>query len=109
LFDRLEMLREPALPPQFVYPARVGRRQVWYLMAGGQVVGTTVTPTDDLAAAKCLRRLRRAFHPGESSDATADRPARQIVSAWFRTHRDELQTILMPDEAMRFCQRLQVS
>jgi excinuclease ABC subunit C len=109
LFERLEILREPALPAQFVYPARVGRRQVWYLLVDGRVEAATPMPADHTAAAKCLRRLRSAFRPGDYSDATSDRPARLIVSAWFRTHRDELRSILTPDEAVQFCRWLQAS
>lgn len=108
LHDRLEILREPALPAQFVYPAYAGRRQAWYLLSEGRVVGATAMPADSKAACKCLRRLRRAFQLNNDSEATADRPARQIVNAWFRTHRDQLQTILTPNEAMQFCRRLQV-
>jgi excinuclease ABC subunit C len=108
LHDRLEILRQPALPVQFVYPVIVGRRQVWYLLAHGRVVGATAMPMESSAAGKCVRRLHRAFRRSDESDPTADRPARQIVSAWFRAHRDELQTILMPDEAIQFCRRLQV-
>jgi excinuclease ABC subunit C len=108
LHERLELLREPALPTQFVYSATVWQRQAWYLVADGRVVGATALPTNAAAAAKCLRRLRRAFCPCDRSDATTDRPARQIVSAWFRTRRDELKTILTPNEAVEFCQRVQL-
>jgi excinuclease ABC subunit C len=107
LHDRLEILREPPLPAQFVYPATIGRRQAWYLLSDGRVVGATAMPMDGAAAGKCLRRLRRVFRPNDVGEAAADRPARQIVSAWFRTHRDELQKVLRPDEAMQFCRQLQ--
>jgi excinuclease ABC subunit C len=108
LHDRLELLREPPLPSRFVYPVSLGRRQVWYLLAGGRVVGATPIPSSGEEAAKCLRRLRQAYQADEGVDATADRPARQIVSAWFRTNRDELRTILSPDEAEQYCQNVRV-
>jgi excinuclease ABC subunit C len=108
LHDRLEMLREPALPARFVYPVNVGRRQAWYFLADGRVVGGSPIPISGEEAEKCLRRLRRAYRLAEGVDVTADRPARQIVSAWFRTNRDHLQTILSPDEAEQFCRHLQV-
>jgi excinuclease ABC subunit C len=107
LYDRLEVLREPALPARFVYPVSLGRRQVWYLLAEGRVVGATPIPSDGDEAEKCLRRLERAYQVEQPVDATADRPARQIVSAWFRTNRDHLQTILSPSEAEQFCRHLQ--
>jgi excinuclease ABC subunit C len=108
LNDRLEMLREPPLPSRFVYPVSLGRRQVWYLLAGGRVVGATPVPDSSQGADKCLRRLRQAYRVDEGIDATADRPARQIVSAWFRANRDELRTILSPDEAEQYCRNLRV-
>ena len=107
LHDRLEMLREPALPARFVYPVSLGRRQVWYLLAGGRVVGATPIPSSGDEADKSLRRLQRAYQVVDGVDVTADLPARQIVSAWFRANRDHLQTILSPDEAEQFCRHLQ--
>ena len=107
LHDRLEMLREPALPDRFVYPVSLGRRQVWYLLAGGRVVGATPLPSSGGEADKSLRRLQRAYQVVDGVDVTADRPARQIVSAWFRANRDHLQTILSPDEAEQYCRHLQ--
>jgi excinuclease ABC subunit C len=107
LHERLEILREPTLPARFVYPVSLGRRQVWYLLAGGRVVGATPLPSGGEEAEKCLRRLRRAYQFDGNVDVTADRPARQIVSAWFRANRDELRTILSPDEAEQFCRHLQ--
>lgn len=109
LHDRLEVLREPSLPSQFIYPVDLGRRQVWYLLAGGRVVAATPIPSSGGEAEKCLRRLQQAYQFNHGVDAPADRPARQIVSAWFRTNRDELRTILSPDEAEQFCRRLQAS
>src|SRR3954447_20062720 len=106
LYDRLEMLREPALPAQFIYPVQFGRRQVWYFLAGGRVVGASAAPEDTERAEKCLRRLRRAYQPGSELETDADRPARQIVSAWFRSHRDELASILSPQDAERYCRVL---
>ena len=61
LHDRLELLREPPLPARFVYPVNLGRRQVWYLLADGRVVGATPIPSSGDEADKCLRRLRRAY------------------------------------------------
>ncbi len=107
LHDRLELLREPPLPARFVYPASVGRRQVWYFLKAGRVVGATSVPNSSPEADRCLRRLRRAYRPQDDIEATADRPARQIVSAWFRINRDDLQSILSPDEAEHFCRHLQ--
>ena len=109
LHDRLELLREPPLPARFVYPVSVGRRQVWYLLADGHVVGAAIVPTNDEEADKCLGRLRRAYQFAAGVDLAADRPARQIVSAWFRTNRDELRMILSPDEAQQFCRNLHAS
>jgi excinuclease ABC subunit C len=106
LHDRLEMLREPALPAQFVYPVDLGRRQVWYMLAGGRVVAVAPVPTSGGEAEKCLRRLQRVYQFVDNGDVTADRPASQIVSAWFRTNRDHLQTILLPDEAEQYCRHL---
>jgi excinuclease ABC subunit C len=107
LHDRLELLREPPLPAQFVYPVDLGRRQVWYLLNDGRVAAATPAPNTGASAAKCLGRLRRTYQP--SRDVDADRPARQIVSAWFRSHRDELKSILSPDEARNLCRHLQAS
>src|SRR6478752_7609804 len=61
LHDRLELLREPPLPSRFVYPVSLGRRQVWYLLADGRVVGATPIPATGDEADKCLRRLRQAY------------------------------------------------
>jgi excinuclease UvrABC nuclease subunit len=109
LHERLELLREPPLPARFVYPVRFGRREVWYLLAGGRVVGATPIPSSGEEANKCLQVLQRAYQFDDRVDVTADRPARQIVSAWFRTNRDDLRTILLPDEAEQFCRHLQAS
>jgi excinuclease ABC subunit C len=106
LFDRLELLREPALPAQFVYPADVGRRQVWYLLADGRVVGATSAPDSHAAAGKCLRRLRRAYQSAVGGEELLHRPARQIVSAWFRARREELRAILSPEDATGICQKM---
>ena len=107
--DRLELLREPPLPERFIYPVSLGRRQVWYLLGGGRVVGATPVPISGDEAGKCLRRLRRAYRFAAGNDVTSDRPARQIVSAWFRTNRDELRTILSPEQAEQFCGQLHAS
>jgi len=107
LHDRLEILREPPLPAQFIYPVDLGRRKVWYLLADSRVVAATAVPGSGGEAKRCLRRLQRAYQLSSEVDVTADRPARQIVSAWFRTNRDELRTILSPDEARQYCRHLQ--
>jgi excinuclease ABC subunit C len=109
LHDRLQILREPPLPARFIYPVDLGRRKVWYLLADGRVVAATSVPSSGNEAKKCLRRLQRAYQFNTDGDATADRPARQIVSTWFRTNRDELQSILMPDEARQYCRHLLAS
>jgi excinuclease ABC subunit C len=109
LYDRLDLLREPSLPSRFVYPVDLGRRQVWYLLADGRVVAATPIPRSRDEANRCLPRLQWAYQFDGGVDVTADRPARQIVSAWFRTNRDELRTILSPDEAQQFCRHLQAS
>jgi excinuclease ABC subunit C len=103
LHDRLELLREPALPAQFIYPVQFGRRQLWYFLAGGRVVAAAAAPENRERAEKCLRRMRRAYQPGFEIESDADRPARQVVSAWFRSHRDELNSILSPEDAERYC------
>jgi excinuclease ABC subunit C len=107
LHDRLELLREPPLPAQFVYPVDLGRRQVWYLLKDGQVAAATPAPNTGASAAKCLRRLRRTYQANSSVDVDADRPAQQIVLAWFRSHHDDLKSILSPNEAQQFCRHLQ--
>jgi excinuclease ABC subunit C len=109
LHERLELLREPPLPARFIYPITVGRKQVWYLLVGGRVMGATAVPSSGDEAHKCLQHLQRTYQFDHSADDTADRPARQIVSAWFRTNRDELRTIFSPDEAEKFCRHLQAS
>lgn len=106
LYDRLELLREPPLPPQFVYQVDVGRRKVWYLLADGRVVGATPIPTSGVAAERCLRRLRRAYQSVGGAEVPTDRPARQIVAAWFRTRREELGSILSLEDATRVCRRV---
>jgi excinuclease ABC subunit C len=107
LHNRLEILREPPLPSRFVYPVSLGRGRVSYLLAGGRVMGATPIPGSGEEADKCLRRLQQVYRFEEGVEATADRPARQIVTAWFRTNRDELRTILSPDEAEQYCRQLQ--
>jgi excinuclease ABC subunit C len=109
LYDRLDLLREPPLPSRFIYPVDLGRRQIWYLLADGRVVAATPIPRNSDEANRCLPRLQRAYQFDGGGDVTVDRPARQIVSAWFRTNRDELRTILSPDEARQFCRHLQAS
>ncbi len=109
LYERLEQLREPALPSRFIYPVTLRKQSIWYLLTDGRVVGATRVPRSEMEADRCLRRLRQAFQVDISADAPADRPVRQIVAAWFRNHRDELQAILSPDEAEQYCQRLRAS
>jgi excinuclease ABC subunit C len=108
LFDRLEVLREPPLPSQFIYPINLKRRPVWCFLAGGRVVAATPIPSNGNEAEKCLGRLQQVYRINREIDAPADRPARQIVSAWFRANRDELRAILSPDEAETLCRHLQV-
>ena len=109
LQERLAWLREPALPSRFIYPATLGRRQVWYFLADSRVVAASPLPTNESEADRCLRRLQQAYEFAPASDSTADRPARQIVTAWFRARRDELQSILSPDEASQYCRQLRAS
>jgi excinuclease ABC subunit C len=109
LHERLELLRVPPLPSQFIYPITLGQRQVWYLLADGRVVAAMRVPSSGHQAEKCLRRLQQVYEFSGSADVAADRPARQIVSAWFRTKPDALQTILSPDDAEQFCRGLQAS
>jgi excinuclease ABC subunit C len=109
LHERLELLREPPLPAQFVYPISLGHRQVWYLLVDGRVVAAMRVPSRSEEAENCLRRLHQAYHFGESADVAADRPERQIVSRWFRANPDALQTILSPDDAEQYCLRLRAS
>src|SRR5436190_5060329 len=76
LHERLELLREPPLPAQFVYPINLGDRQVWYLLADGRVVAAMRVPNSGDQAQKCLRRLRQAYQFTGGGDLAADRPAR---------------------------------
>jgi excinuclease ABC subunit C len=107
LHERLEWLREPALPSRFVYPVQVGRRQVWYLLADGRVVAGMPAPNNTKDAGVCLGHMRRVYDLSHGGEIATDRPARQIVSRWFRTRRHELTSILLPSAAEEFCIRLQ--
>lgn len=106
LFDRLALLREPPLPTEFVYSVDIGDRQIWYLVAAARVVTVMPTPHNGVAADKCLQRLQQVFSTVGGSELAADRPARQIVAAWFRSNSDQLNSIFAPDEAEQFCRRL---
>jgi excinuclease ABC subunit C len=109
LHERLEWLRAPALPARFVYPVQTGRRQVWYLLVDGRVVAGLRAPTDESGASICLERMQRVYDGFHGGEVAADRPARQIVSIWFRTRCDELASILLPEAAEEFCHRLHAS
>jgi hypothetical protein len=106
LHERLEWMRAPALPSRFVYPVQAGRRQVWYLLADGRVVAGVRAPSEATGAHTCLERMKRVYDGFGGGEVAADRPARQIISAWFRTRRDELTTILLPEAAEEICHRL---
>jgi excinuclease ABC subunit C len=106
LHDRLELLREPPLPAQCVYPVNIGGRYVWYLLAEGRVVAATPMPDTSAAGEKCLRRLERTYRCNPGADVEVDRPARQIVAAWFRAHRDERRFILSLEDAQQICRQL---
>jgi excinuclease ABC subunit C len=107
LDERLECLRAPALPPRFVYPVRAGQKRVWYLLAEGRVIAGVRTPNTERDASICLERVKRVYDGFRGGEEATDRPARQIVSSWFRTRRDELSSILSPEAAEEFCRRLQ--
>jgi excinuclease ABC subunit C len=106
LAEQLAMLREPPLPDEFVYPVQAGRRQIWYLVLAGRVVGAMPCPTSPDASARCLRRLDRAFPRTRPQCTEIDRTAAQIVSSWFRSHPAEATAIQSPAEAAAFCHRL---
>jgi excinuclease ABC subunit C len=107
LADRLAVLREPPLPEQFVYEARVGRTPVWYLVAASRVVTAMRVPSDSGQARPSLERLQRAYELRPREQFTSDRLATQILAGWFRRNPLEAERRLTPGEALEFCRRLQ--
>ncbi len=106
LSDRLAMLRERPLPEQFVYPVAVGRRTLWYAIAGTRVVAVLSAPADSKAAARCLPRLQSIYESRAIEQMNGDRMATQILAGWFRSRPTELQSTITPGEAIESCRRL---
>ena len=97
LTNRLQLLREPPLPRQIVYPVEVRRHTAWLLIAAGEVAAATRPPTDRKSTARCRQLIQRVFENEQQPErAEPDRPAAAIVATWFRKHPAELQKAFAP-------------
>jgi excinuclease ABC subunit C len=106
LCDQLAILRAPPLPERFVYPLQVGDHTAWYLIASCRVVAAAPVPATSESAQRSARLFARALQQNPKNSSDADRPASQIVSSWFRTNPNELQSILSAGDVLDFCRRM---
>jgi excinuclease ABC subunit C len=104
LWDRFAVLREPPLAEQFVYPTQIGKRRMWFLVAGSRVAGVVREPSKGTRAAKTLERLNEVYRPVPEKLAS-DRMVTQILAGWFRSRPEELQATMTPGEAIEICRR----
>lgn len=98
LADRLQLLREPPLPEQFIYPVSAGRHVAWLLVRDGEVRAAVRQPADRPAIAKCRKLFDEVFRVPSTEEAERDRPAAAIVSMWFRANSTERQRIFLPED-----------
>jgi excinuclease ABC subunit C len=106
LSDQLAILRAPSLPAEFVYPLQLNDRPAWYLIASSRVVAAAPVPVTSDDAQRCARLFSGALDRNSLTPADTDRPAAQIVSSWFRTHRAELQSIITAADVLEFCRSM---
>jgi excinuclease ABC subunit C len=106
LCDQLAILRAPPLPEQFVYPLQLDNRPMWYLIASSRVVTAAPVPGTNDDAERCAHFFARTLEHNSAKPTDIDRPAAQIVSSWFRTHRAELQSIISVADVLEFCRSM---
>jgi len=107
LIDHLCRLRHVRKEYSFVYPlSGVGRKNVWFLIRGGQVAGVVGGLRDGQSALRSIGAVERVF----SADPAKLAPERPedieillLISAWFRRHPQELENTLSPQTALQLC------
>ena len=90
----------------FVYPVRVRRASVWYLVARGCVKSMASAPTNRKQAQTWLEKVRSASDKSDWKSDNRDWRAAKTVAAWFKARPAELQTLLSPEEVERRCEPL---
>jgi excinuclease ABC subunit C len=106
LSDQLQLLRDVARDYWFVYPIQsAGRSNLWNLIAAGDVVAVARKPrtrSEGKALSALLeetytRRYRQARIPFEGFDRV------RLVASWFRQRPEELEKVVLPENAMARC------
>jgi excinuclease ABC subunit C len=105
LIKGLHALR-PCLHECFVYPVRVRRASVWYLIAKGCVKSMASAPANRNQAESWLKIVRSASDTSDWESDNRDWRAAKIVAAWFKARPAELQAVLSPEEVERRCEQL---
>jgi excinuclease ABC subunit C len=90
----------------FVYPLRVRRMPVWYLIVKGCVHSMAPAPLNRKLAEAWLEILRKLGDKSTPELGNSDWRAAKIVSAWFKARPVELQSALSLDEVERRCRLL---
>jgi excinuclease ABC subunit C len=101
LADRLDRLADVRRNYTFVYPLPGGRkRELWYLVRHGQVIGTVHAPRCPSTAERAADRMR-ALDRSEA-DPVSQPDVSVLVSSWFGAHPDELgRTLDLPSALAR--------
>ena len=71
---------------------------MWYFIRHGQVHLAIDEPHDRVAADECLAAIERIY-PSVNQAMREDVEMTLLIASWFRSHADELQRTLSPDEA----------
>jgi hypothetical protein len=88
-----------------VYPVPGYGGDIWYLIAGGQVIAATRVPGDHRSARRCLEALENAFSATRRLEPPHDHEAVLLVAGWFRAHPEHLDWTFSPEAAKEICRR----
>lgn len=92
LQKRLQAAREPCFQ-NGVYQIRIGRRKVWFLLAGSVVEGCVAEPLSQKRIRRFLDQINQQSAVRVRQSNQRNRLASQIVNLWFRTNPDEIDRV----------------
>ncbi len=108
LHDRLQRLRRLRDGQSFIYPiCDQAGGEIWYLIHQGRVTASRPAPLAETASqtATLIRTTYRRRFPPRSALAGHEIDGVLLVAAWFRTHPEDRDRLLTPEQALARCKR----